>query len=153
MAVKVKLGLACEIAGLEKQQFNQAVHEGHYSCAPAVAQGGTRLFEINDLIALFIFARLRQNGMSVAGSGEWACKIRALIDDPKFDEAAATANVVITPKRIHFQIAGKFSPAAKSFKGEPAIFSASWAISGIRQLILDEIDAYKKRPPDSEVIG
>jgi hypothetical protein len=67
--------LACRIAGIHRDRFNEAVHAGHYPCAPTTAKGSRRLFDEDDLIALYAYACLLDEDLSARAAGDLACKI------------------------------------------------------------------------------
>jgi len=75
---------ACEIAGLNRQRFNEFVAAGDYPCAPATEPGKARYFNELDLIALFVFARLVEiPEVSAKRAGRQACAIREKLEtDP-----------------------------------------------------------------------
>ena len=80
---------ACQIAGINKQRFNEAVAAGRYPCAPKVLKGGTRAFREEDIIALFIYARLIEQNMPPRVAGEIACTLRAKLEEyPDADEVS-----------------------------------------------------------------
>ncbi|MDG4650438.1 hypothetical protein P6F26_18500 [Roseibacterium sp. SDUM158017] len=71
---------ACQAAGIDKQRFNEAVAAGRYPCAPAVRKGGTRTFRRDDIVALFVFARLIEQDIPARVAGEIACALRTKLD-------------------------------------------------------------------------
>lgn len=68
--------LACEIAGVNPDRFNEAVHANIYPCAPKTTPGKARSFDADDVVALRIYQRSIDNGMSAAKAGDKACKVR-----------------------------------------------------------------------------
>ncbi len=72
---------ACKAAGIDKQRFNEAVAAGRYPCAPAVKKGGTRTFNQDDMVALFVYARLIEQDMPASVAGEIACDLRTKLKD------------------------------------------------------------------------
>lgn len=73
--------LACEIANINADRFNEAVHASFYPCAPKTTPGKARTFDVNDIVALRLYQRAMDAGMSAAAAGEKACKIRAFIQE------------------------------------------------------------------------
>ncbi|MEM6413184.1 MAG: hypothetical protein AAF720_00820 [Pseudomonadota bacterium] len=61
--------LACRVAGIDRDRFNEAICTGQYLCAPRVVRGGTRRFNREDTIALCVYGHLirNQTGREVAG--------------------------------------------------------------------------------------
>ncbi|MEJ7777480.1 MAG: hypothetical protein WKF52_08910 [Sphingomicrobium sp.] len=76
MAVpKVTTPVACRIAGLNRDRFNEYVAAGHYGCAPRTVPGRARLFDPDDMLTLFLFKRLLDDGYTVERAGTIACAI------------------------------------------------------------------------------
>jgi hypothetical protein len=72
---RVTVIVACRIAGINRDRFNEAVHAGHYPCAPTTAKGSRRLFDEEDLIALCTYAFLIEEGLPARTAGDLACRI------------------------------------------------------------------------------
>ncbi|WP_299841717.1 hypothetical protein [uncultured Paracoccus sp.] len=68
--------LACEIANINADRFNEAVHANFYPCAPKTTPGKARTFDVDDIVALRLYQRSMDAGMSAAAAGEKACKVR-----------------------------------------------------------------------------
>lgn len=68
--------LACSIANTHADRFNEAVHAGFYPCAPKTRPGVARSFNVDDIVALRLYQRSMDAGLSAAAAGEKACKIR-----------------------------------------------------------------------------
>lgn len=68
--------LACRIANTHPDRFNEAVHAGTYPCAPKTSPGVARWFNVDDIVALRLYQRSMDAGMSAGAAGEKACKIR-----------------------------------------------------------------------------
>lgn len=76
MAVrKVTTAIACRIAGIHRDRFNEYVAAGHYHCAPPTVPGKARLFNPDDMLTLFLFKRLMDDGYTVERAGGIACAI------------------------------------------------------------------------------
>lgn len=79
---------ACEVAFVNKQRFNEAVARGDYPCAPAV-EGRARVFAARDVIGLWLYGQLTEEGLSPAKAGELACQLVAVLRDrPDLEEVA-----------------------------------------------------------------
>lgn len=66
---------ACRIARLERKKFDAVMASGEYNCAPNAPHGMPRIFEIPDLIGLFLFARLNERGQTVKQAAGVACRV------------------------------------------------------------------------------
>ena len=84
---KYRGATACQVTGIDKQRFNEAVASGRYPCAPTVRKGGTRTFTEDDIIALFVYARLIEQEIPPRVAGDIACAVRSkLEEDPSVEE-------------------------------------------------------------------
>jgi hypothetical protein len=72
--VRVRSALAMRIANLDRVKFNDAVANGNYPCAPATVRGSVRLFNEDDLVALYFFARLLELNIPPSRAGQLACE-------------------------------------------------------------------------------
>lgn len=76
MAIKkVSTAIACRIVGLNRDRFNEYVAAGHYPCAPSTVPGRARLFDPDDMLTLFLFKRLIDDGYTIEKAGNIACAI------------------------------------------------------------------------------
>lgn len=80
MQTKFRTQAACRIARISPQRFNEAVAAGNYPCAPEVARGSTRVFTESDLIALFFYGQLLEQGFPPRLAGQYACRVSAVLD-------------------------------------------------------------------------
>ncbi len=78
---------ACALARINNKRFNEAVAKNFYPCAPAARRGSARKFTENDVVALFVFARLLEQDIPQRLAGQVACQVRSKIGkDPDADE-------------------------------------------------------------------
>lgn len=76
MAVpKLTTSVACRVAGINRDRFNEYVAAGQYHCAPKTIPGRARLFDPDDMLTLFLFKRLIDDGFTVERAGDLACAI------------------------------------------------------------------------------
>lgn len=76
MAVqKLSTSVACRVAGINRDRFNEYVAAGHYPCAPRTIPGRARLFDPDDMLTLFLFKRLMDDGYTVERAGNIACQL------------------------------------------------------------------------------
>jgi hypothetical protein len=73
MPIKVRAPLACRIARIDRDRFNEAVARGDYPCVAKPGHGRTREFTIHEVIGLFIYGRLIDSGVSSRKAGHLAC--------------------------------------------------------------------------------
>lgn len=75
-----RTALACRLAGVDRAWFNDAVSKNHFPCVPLGTAGATRLFNDNDLLALFCFGTLHRLGLSLRQAGSIACTFKREVD-------------------------------------------------------------------------
>lgn len=168
--LKIRAPLACRIAGVDRDRFNEAVARGDYPCAPP-AYNRTRLFLIRDVVALFIFGRLIERGLSWRAAGDEACAVaNAARNIEGFEDEISVTRVVTTNCVHYFATAGNLSPARKEElekETRKAIISANaramtdgdvisqenWVIGNIKKHIAREIEEYRSTLGEEEAIG
>lgn len=126
---------ACKAAGIDKQRFNEAVASGNFTCAPIVRKGGTRMFELEDVIALFLFARLVEQELPPRAAGRIACHVRSdLAMNPE-------AHQVRIPQHSE---TGKFSShPSDSYEAHVHMVVD---VAGIRATVIAALDAVGAKP-------
>ncbi len=77
MTIKPKLTTkaACRVAKLHPDRFNEHVASGAFPCAPATVPGRARLFDPDDMIALWYFQQFLSEGHDAKSAGKMACEI------------------------------------------------------------------------------
>ena len=65
----IKTTLACRIAGVDRQQFNEAVSRGFYSCSIKTRAGSSRVFGALDMLPLMVFGQMLRSGSRVKRAG------------------------------------------------------------------------------------
>lgn len=76
MAVpKLTTTAACRVARINRDRFNEHVAAGHYPCAPKTTPGRARLFDPDDMIGLWLFRELMDDGLGAKSAGEIACAV------------------------------------------------------------------------------
>ena len=80
MAVPSKLttAAACRVARIDRDRFNEHVAGGRYPCAPDTIPGRARLFDPDDMIALYLFREIMDDGIEASVAGKIACEIAAV---------------------------------------------------------------------------
>ena len=76
MAVlKLTTAAACEVVGLHRDRFNEHVAAGNFGCAPPTVAGKARVFDPTEMLGLFYFKRLMDDGLPAAIAGSIACQL------------------------------------------------------------------------------
>ncbi|WP_018964072.1 hypothetical protein [Ancylobacter sp. FA202] len=77
MSVVTKLTTvaACRVARIHRDRFNEHVASGRFSCAPDTMPGRARLFDPDDMIGLWLFRELMDDGFDATRAGRIACSV------------------------------------------------------------------------------
>lgn len=135
---RIKTKLACEFARIDRQQFNEAVASGLYRCAPLTVRGSTRIFSVDDTIALFIFGRLMRMGFGLREASHIACELLWVFNKDEAKAKYDTAPIAVWVEGLsgmrHAMMTGRALPASVSGIGS-IIGGVSFDIPEIRKLI------------------
>jgi hypothetical protein len=137
MPTAAKTSTACEIAGISAAKFNGLIATGEYPCPPPTVAGSTRIFEIDDIVALFIFARLLDHGFKSKIAGRFACKARYVAECyPNQDQVtfAWNMNGLVSPVAPDADLADGY------ISGGPVMFKVTWDFRNIRQIVQRALD-------------
>ena len=74
-APKLTTVIACRVARIDRNRFNEHVAAGNFGCAPATSPGRARLFTPDDMIALWLFRELMDDGFEARRAGTIACEV------------------------------------------------------------------------------
>lgn len=144
MATAARTSTACDIAGIAATKFNGLVASGEYPCAPRTDAGATRIFEIDDITALFIFARLLEQGFKSKLAGRFACKARELA------RAYPTETHVTFAWNMNGQVtavAPETDLSSGYVSGGPIMFTVTFDLQNVRELVVQGLNER------SQVIG
>lgn len=77
MSIVLKLTTlaACRVARINRDRLNEHVALGHFQCAPVTVPGRARLFDPDDMIALWLFRELMEDGFDAASAGVISCAV------------------------------------------------------------------------------
>jgi hypothetical protein len=165
MSIKVRAPLACRIAGIDRDRFNEAVAKGDYPGAPPAGSGKTRIFQMHDLIALFIYGRLLEIGVAARSAGEFAKEISGLARHAEGKASTICACFIktadgsgyfrLSDPTVHDESAREKLDVIEPVPsyGGAALFSINWCLSNIRKIIQDGIEDWKSAIGEEEVIG
>jgi hypothetical protein len=91
--LKARTALAAEIAGVDRQRFNEAVAEDFYPCAPRTVRGAARVFTVNDILTLWVYGRQLDEGVPPRKAGRVACGLSELLAEyPEADRVVYITN-------------------------------------------------------------
>jgi hypothetical protein len=60
---RARTKIACRVVGIDRQKLTDAINSGDYGCAPSTTAGVARVFDVDDMAALFFYERLTERGM------------------------------------------------------------------------------------------
>jgi hypothetical protein len=103
---------ACHAAGVAYEDFTLTIAAGGYPCLPVVAAGVMRSFDETDLLALYIYGRLRAFGFGALRAGEYACRIHAALQSHAQARAVSIALTRDGGKRVLVDYVTPALPAA-----------------------------------------
>src|SRR6266540_3568267 len=72
---KLTTTAACRVARIDCDRFNEHVAAGRFDCAPDTIPGRARLFDPDDMIALWLFRELMDDGFDATRAGKIACAV------------------------------------------------------------------------------
>jgi hypothetical protein len=72
---KLTTKAACRVAKIDRDRLNEHIAAGAYDCAPDTIPGRARLFDPNDMIGLWLFRELMQDGFDARAAGKIACSV------------------------------------------------------------------------------
>lgn len=72
---KLTTKAACRVARIDRDRFNEHVAAGRFKCAPNTVPGRARLFDPDDMIALWLFRELMDDGFDAGIAGVIACAV------------------------------------------------------------------------------
>ena len=73
--IKIRTATACKIARLDRDRFNEAVAGGYLTCVPSTSAGRARLFLPDDMLALWYYRELVEDGYTREKAGLVACAV------------------------------------------------------------------------------
>jgi hypothetical protein len=142
---QVRSAVAMRVVNLDRQRFNEAVANNYYECAPSTVAGSVRLFKEDDLVALFVFARLLELNVLPRRAGQLACELKSSLRDRNHNPSLNVVYVRGTTAGF-FIDASAYNPnheadENKEYPAAGAIFlSMHFNISTIRRLIRERLE-------------
>jgi hypothetical protein len=134
--LRARAKLACELAELNPNRFNEAVHAGQYPCAPVTRPGSARTFDANDIVALCVYSQLMREGVSAGVAGHRACKLRSLLEE---HPEASRAFHVQTTLHDSWHIK-RLDPEHNMAGGCPILSSREWFLSHFRDRAVQRLE-------------
>jgi hypothetical protein len=83
---KLSTTIACRVARLDRDRFNEAVAAGFFSCAPKTIPGRARYFDPDDMVSLWLYRELLEDGYTKERAGFIACEVGSVVKtEPQAD--------------------------------------------------------------------
>ena len=73
--IKLRAATACKIARLDRDRFNEAVAGSYLTCVPSTSAGRARVFLPADMLALWYYRELVEDGLTREKAGHVACAV------------------------------------------------------------------------------
>jgi hypothetical protein len=135
------IAVACNAAGVTYEDFTLTIAAGGYPCLPGVAAGATRSFDETDLLALYIYGRLRAFGFGALRAGEYACRVHAALRSHAQARAVSIDLTGDGGKRVLVDCATPALPATM------LLGKLEFDIPAIREFLKTRIDTGSKVDP------
>lgn len=152
--LRFRAALACRIVKLDRVKFNEAVSLGAYPCAPPTIAGKARIFNEEELLPLFFFARFLDFGLSLHLAGSLACEAASAARTSYYAHndritwvRGTIGQTMLAPtvQQHDGTVVAKYDPDhEKNGTHYPGlgriVFSIDFYISHVRQIIADAIE-------------
>ena len=137
---------ACRVANIDRQKLTDAINNGYYPCAPETKPGVARVYDVSDLIALYIFARLTERGEPAKRAGEIVCSIRAQLERTPNTSRVVLVEAVMGAKAAFDGEQWDFTRT--DFKpGSPILRQSAWNVGAVRDLVKQALAASHPKKP------
>jgi hypothetical protein len=134
MGETVTTAVACKVAGLKPQRFNEDVAAGSYTCAPKTDAGVARVFDEDDLVALTAYAQLRNLGLYANVAGAWVALLRLAIRGGALQGSTPSAAV------LRFSWDGSIA-LAPADTATPPFMQLAFNITELRETVRERLAA------------
>jgi hypothetical protein len=136
---KLTTTAACRVARIDRDRFNEHVAAGRFPCAPRTVPGRARFFDPDDMIALWLFRELMDDGFDAARAGAIACEVAtAARAHPNEPAIAYVEDYFVPPTGTAFPVSMVPDPSewdSTLFSGTDIRKVTIFRISKMRQLI------------------
>lgn len=137
---RARTSLATQIARVDRTKFNDVVSDGFYPCAPPVGRGTARVFSVNEIVALTVFGRLLEEGVSARQAGPAACGLADLLrEHPEADRAVHVVTSISSPMWL---IPEHLSADTTHLSGLEIVSTREWRLATMRRRVLAEIEDF-----------
>jgi len=139
--MRAKTALAVEIAQVDRDRFNEAVAAGHYPCAPHTLRGTTRLFEVDDVVALWVYGRMIDDDVPPRRAGRIVCELLiSTLKNSVFKEPIEEVVEIRTTRSRFFLPSDRVNAADTHYGGFPLVYRRSWPVGRIRSEVVARLE-------------
>lgn len=139
MTPKLTTAAACRVARIDRDRFNEHVAAGRFGCAPSTVPGRARLFDPDDMIALWLFRELMEDGSEASTAGAIACEVASAARLNPGAKAITYVQTYFDKSGGHAYPADEVPPSTEwdetLFSGTDIRKATTFRISKLRQLI------------------
>ncbi|TCU18803.1 hypothetical protein [Rhizobium sullae] len=75
---KLTASQACRVVGMDPNRLNEDIAAGRFPCAPSTIPGRARLFDRDDMLALWLYRERLERERNAKNAGHFACSITEL---------------------------------------------------------------------------
>lgn len=139
--LRARASLAFQIANVSPQKFNDAVADNFYVGAPPTVRGAARIFDVDDIVGVFVFARLLDEGLPPRHAGDIASNLRmTLLRHDRKREATSVFFVTNLAGKWVWLVGEDFDPKATESGGAPIVAVREWRLKTIREHVSNRLD-------------
>lgn len=129
--------LACQIALIDPNRFNELVAAGSYPCAPPTRAGSARVFQVNDIVALKVYALLTEEGVIPSRAGPVACGLRELLTE--HPSATRVVHIRTAVGSGGWFLREHVEPDVEIMGGSEIIYAREWFLASVRRRVEHEL--------------
>lgn len=139
MADAARTQIACRVVEIDRQKLADAIATGDYPCAPATSAGVARVFEVDDMAALYLFARLNERGVPAKMAGAVACRVReGMKNTPDADRIVIARALNGASGMTPFE---HWNPEGREINpGMPLMVTEIYDVRNIREIVRQGLD-------------
>lgn len=145
---KLTTKAACRVARIDRARFNEHVSDGFYTCAPETVSGRTRRFDPHDMIALWLFREMMDDGIKAERAGHIACLVAEAARANPASPAISYVQSYLSPLHGSAHPADKVPEAAEwdttRFSGTDIRKVTTFRIRKLREMIAHETEVERQ---------
>lgn len=128
--VELNTNAACRVVGIDPDRLNENIAAGRFPCLPSTIRGRSRVFEFEDLLALWLFRALLEKTHKAKYAGDLACKIAAVARKNPDAVAVSVVETLSGNRSVHL------------FDDVPPVSEWGTVEFPMRGMIIHDVDTY-----------